>query len=243
MYQPMFHLFYKITIKIKLFISLLLNFIFVVLRISLFKPRIIYIGDSHAHFISGNKKNLKRFSVTHDNKLIIYLGPKLLYWISVNGFRLNKTSKVVLRIAGNKQCIVIVLGEIDCRVHFVEKTLFLGTKEFDKIALGYKNSVIMLLNTYRLSRAFIIAPIPASDLGLDNPRFPRGGLLHERVLVTKMLTESLVSISSFQFTVMDCFSVVSNNNGSLNIKYTDDGVHLNFFGLKKLTDNTNFKNI
>ena len=163
--------------------------------------------------------------------------------ISVNGFQLNKTSKVVLRIAGNKQHIVIVLGEIDCRVHFVEKTLFLGTKEFDKIALGYKNSVIILLNTYRLSRAFIIAPIPASDLGLDNPRFPRGGLLHERVLVTKMLTESLVSISSFQFTVMDYSSVVSNNNGSLNIKYTDDGVHLNFFGLKKLTDNTNFKNI
>ena len=227
----------------KLQISLLLNFIFVVLRIFLFKPRIIYIGDSHAFFLSGSKKKLKRFSVTHDNKLIIYLGPKLLYSVSVNGFQLNKTSKVVLRIAGNKQHIVVVLGEIDCRVHFVEKTLVFGSKEFDKIALGYINSVITLLNTYRLSRAFIIAPLPASNLGLDNPRFPRRGLLRERVLVSKMITESLVRISSFQITVMDYSPVISNKNGSLNVKYTNDGVHLNFLGLKKLTDNTNFNNL
>lgn len=181
--------------------------------------------------------------MTHDNKLIIYLGPKLLYSVSVNGFQLNKTSKVVLRIAGNKQHIVVVLGEIDCRVHFVEKTLVFGSKEFDKIALGYINSVITLLNTYRLSRAFIIAPLPASNLGLDNPRFPRRGLLRERVLVSKMITESLVRISSFQITVMDYSPVISNKNGSLNVKYTNDGVHLNFLGLKKLTDNTNFNNL
>ena len=57
----------------------------------------------------------------------------LLYTVSRDGFKLNKQVRIILRIANNKQPIVFMLGEIDCRVHFVNKTLILGIKEFDNI--------------------------------------------------------------------------------------------------------------
>jgi len=230
-------------INLKSLIGSLFNFIFTIARIFLVKPNIIYIGDSHAHFLTGKETKIKRFSVKDGNKLVIYLGPMLLYSVSKNGFRLNKRVKIILRIASNKQPIVIVLGEIDCRVHFVKKTLILGTEEFDNIAHNYKKFVTQLVDAYSLTKAIIIAPLPQSDLGLNNPKFPRNGSLPERVLVTKMITESLVHISSFKFIVIICSPVLSIQNGSLNEKYTDDGVHLNFLGSKIIIDKINFENV
>jgi hypothetical protein len=226
----------------KSIIGSLFNFIFIMLRILLVKPNIIYIGDSHAHFLFKNKK-IKRFSMKDGSKLIIWLGPMLLYTVSRDGFKLNKQVRIILRIANNKQPIVIILGEIDCRVHFVNKTLTLGIKEFDNIAYSYKKFVISLINTYSLTKAIIIAPFPPSNLGLDNTKFPRNGSISERVLVTEMITESLLRISSSQFIVINCSPMISTKNGSLNEKYTDDGVHLNFLGSKKIIDKIDFENM
>ena len=156
---------------------------------------------------------------------------------------LKKRIRIVLRIAGNNQPIVVILGEIDCRVHFVEKTLVLGIEEFDNIAHNYKNFVISLINTYCLSKAIIIAPFPPSNLGVNNPKFPRNGSISERVLVTKMITESLLRISSTQFDVINCSPNISIKDGSLDENYTDDGVHLNFLGSKKIIDKIDFKNM
>jgi hypothetical protein len=224
----------------KSIIGSLFNFIFIMLKILLVKPNIIYIGDSHAHFLFKNKK-IKRFSVKDGSKLIIWLGPMLLYTVSRDGFKLNKQVRIILRIANNKQPIVFMLGEIDCRVHFVNKTLILGIKEFDNIANSYKKFVISLINAYSLTKAIIIAPFPPSNLGLDNPKFPRNGSIAERVLVTEMITESLLSISSSQFIVINCSPMISTKNGSLNEKFTDDGVHLNFLGSKKIIDKIDFE--
>lgn len=126
---------------------------------------------------------------------------------------------------------------------FCKKTLILGAEEFDNIAMNYKNVVIKLINDYGLLKSVIIPPIPTSNLGLDNPKFPRNGLLHERILVTKMITDSLVNISSSQFVVFNHSHTLSNMNGSLDTKYTGDGVHLNFLGRKKLFGEVDFENI
>lgn len=144
--------------------------------------------------------------------------------------------KIILKFASNEQTIVLILGEIDCRVHFVKKTLILGDKEFDNIALRYKNIVTQLITDYSLGKAIIIAPFPPSDFGLDNPRFPRNGLLFERVLVTKKIKNSLVKNASESFIVIDNSMNLSCQNGSLDRKYTDDGVHLNFLGSKIVED-------
>lgn len=220
----------------------LLNFIFILLRIFLVKPKIIYIGDSHARFLFENKKT-KRFSVKDGNRLVVWLGPKLLYSVSRKGFELEKRVRIILRIASNEQPIVILLGEIDCRVHFVKKTLNLGVEEFDNIAKSYKKFVISLIDTYGFAKALIISPFPPSNLGSNNPKFPRNGSISERVLVTRLITESLMRISSHHFSVIDCSPMISNKNGSLNEKYTNDGVHLNFLGSKKIIYKIDSENV
>ena len=68
-------------INMSIIVGSLFNFIFIMLRIFLMKPNIIYIGDSHAPFLFGNKK-MKRFSVKDGSKLIIWSGPMLLYAVS-----------------------------------------------------------------------------------------------------------------------------------------------------------------
>lgn len=230
----------KLSSNLKNLINSLFNFIFTLLRIVFIKPKVIYIGDSHAHFLFETKK-IKRFSIKDGNRLVIWLGPKLLYTVSKNGFELKKRVRIILRMASNEQPIVIVLGEIDCRVHFVKKTLLLGREEFYNIANNYKKSVISLINTYGLAKAIVIAPFPPSDLGSNNPKFPRNGSISERVIVTKLITESLIRITSSQFSVINCSPMISIENGSLNEKYTDDGVHVNFLGSKKIIDKIDLK--
>lgn len=232
----------RFLVKLKVRIQSSLDFIFIAVRIFLLKPDIIWIGDSHAHFLSGSEKRMKPFSLKDGNQLVIWLGPILLYQVSKNGFRVNKRVKIMLSLAANKQRIIFVLGEIDCRVHFVNKTLALGSDEFNVIAHGYKKSVTQLIKTYDLAKAIIIAPLAPSDYGLDNQKFPRNGLLSQRVLVTKMITESLARISSSEFTVINISPLLSIQNGSLNKKYTDDGVHLNATGLK-IISKIDFKNV
>jgi len=209
---------------------LMVNFILLLLRLLLVKPNIIYLGDSHAYYLSQNSRPIKMFSINKSNILTIWVGPKLLYTIANEGFSLNTRMKMILKFVGNGQTIVLILGEIDCRVHFVKKTLVLDEEEFDNIALRYKKIVTQLITDYSLGKAIIIAPFPPSGFGKDNPRFPRNGSLSERILVTKKIAKSLVKISSDCFIVINNFRDLSYQNGSLNREYSDDGVHLNFLG-------------
>ena len=226
----------RLVVKLKSEIGSLLNFIFTASRIFRVKPNVICMGDSHISFLYAepNVRKRKVFSLTENNELVIWLGPMLLYSTTLKEFSLNNRIKIVLRIAGNRKPIVVALGEIDCRVHFVQKTLPFGIRQFDIIAQNYKNFLLNLAATYNFSRIIVITPIPPSDSKRNNPVFPRVGSLAERALATKLITDSLVKISDFYFTVIDSQSVLSNPNGSLNQKYSGDGLHLNSLGSEKI---------
>jgi lysophospholipase L1-like esterase len=58
-----------------------------------------------------------------------------------------------------------------------------------------------------------------------------------------MITESLVRISSSKFIVISYSPMLSIQNGSINEKYTDDGVHLNSLGSEIIIDKINFENV
>ena len=222
-------------------ISKLLDFLIVVLKLLHVKPNAIWVGDSHAHFISRNGKRIRHFSITDKNHLVIWLGPKLLYSVSKHGLRIDKLTNLVLNKASFGQNLVLSFGEIDCRVHFVPKTLNEGVKEFDNIAKNYKDSVMDFLKIYNLGSALILTPVPPSDTGLDNPMFPRNGSLPERVVATKMITESLVNISSPEFSIVNLFGILSNQDGTLNMKYSNDGVHVNFLGSSRILNELGFQ--
>jgi hypothetical protein len=220
-------------------IFLWFNFGLLRIRLVFLKPKLVFTGDSHAYFQSKNHKVMKKFSVNKSNILTIWLGPQLLYQISRDGFLVDKEMAIVLKLVKNVRFIVIILGEIDCRVHLVPKTLMLGDKEFFRIALAYKKAVTQFITDYGFEKAIIIAPYPPSELGVDNPRFPRNGLISERVLVTKKITKCLAEISSKSFIVVENSRELSTQNGSLDRNYTDDGVHLNSQAIDLIQDKIN----
>lgn len=221
-------------------ISKLLDSVPMIFRLLRMKPNAIWIGDSHAHFIARNGKRIRHFSITDKNHLLIWLGPKLLYSVSRDGFHIDKLTSLILKKASIRQKLVLSLGEIDCRVHLVPRTLIKGTTEFDNIVRNYRVSVMQILEKYNLGSAFILTPMPPSDFGLDNPMFPRNGSLSERVTVTKLLTESLVSVSSSEFHVINLSSILASQDGSLNMKYSNDGIHVNLLGSTEVLNKLGF---
>jgi len=230
-------------LKIKEWCILFLNYVFCLFRVSLFKPKTVVVGDSHVIFTFSDTTKSKRFSVTSENILIVYMGPLLLYTVAQKGFRFDNRVKNILKKVGDKIPVIFMVGEIDCRVNFVKRNLNLSSDGFDKIAMDYQGSVSTVINDFGFSRAIIFSPMPPSDFGSNNLKFPRNGSLFERVSVTKMITESLVRLSSPEFVVFNLMSVLSISNGSINPKYTNDGVHLNSLGRKQFSSKFCFENI
>lgn len=198
------------------------------------KPVSIVIGDSHAHFLLRGGKKLKPFTLIDGKHLLIWVGPKLLYSVSNRGFGFNRITKTLLKNSSSGQPFVIILGEIDCRVHFVPNNLQNGVKDFQKIAYSFRASILEMQKDFGFGSAIILSPVPPSDIGNDNPYFPRIGTLDERVAVTRLITEALDELSSPEFWVVNLGEILATDIGDLNSTYTDDGVHVNSIGASKI---------
>ena len=201
------------------------------------KPSEIWIGDSHVHYLANSGAKLRRYSITPDNRLVIWIGPKLLYTVSTKGFKLDRLTKLLLLIARKNLNVFILLGEIDCRVHLVPKTMALGQVAFDSIAIDYKRETLKMVAKYKLANVTVLTPVPQSDFGLDNPAYPRRGTLADRILVTNLLTDSLLRLISDNFNVINLSTILSNQVGKLNPSLSDDGIHVNALGSRKVLNN------
>ena len=218
----------------------LLDFSLILRKLIIQQPHTIWIGDSHTHFYLRNTERIRHFSIADNGHLVVWLGPKLLYTVSHNGFKLSIFTNSVLKMAGRNKQFVISLGEIDCRVHFVPKSLRKGALEFDRIVSNYKNAVLDFLELYGGSRALVLTPVPPSDFGVANPQFPRNGLITERVQAYRLITDSLVAASSGKFFVVNISQVLSDEIGAINLRYSSDGVHVNQLGAKLVLQELGF---
>jgi hypothetical protein len=199
-------------------------------------PKSIWIGDSHAYHLINQGAVMQKISITADNNLLIWIGPRLLYSVSRKGFEFDFLTRIVLKIASKNQNVFFVLGEIDCRVYLVSKTLPGGPDAFAEIAKNYIHEVSMLLQNFGLKRAIIVGPVPPSDSGAQSSEFPRNGTLAERVFVTKMLTESLLKCSTSDVLMVELAPILSVENGCLDPLLSDDGIHVNRKGSKIALD-------
>ena len=79
----------------------------------------LWIGDSHASFLANAP--LQRFAVTATADAVVWLGPRLMYSLSREGFPdpLLPELRRGLNLATTP--IILTAGEIDCRVHLVER--------------------------------------------------------------------------------------------------------------------------
>jgi hypothetical protein len=217
-------------VRTKKFVNLLAQFLVILNNIDREQPKMIWIGDSHSRYINGSGQSAKRYEATKSSELVIWVGPRLLYSIAKKGFRLNPLDRKLLRRFGKDSTCVFVFGEIDCRAHLASGFRFMDQEELTTISEEYKNQILELASRYNFSHCIVVSPIPPSNFGLIDPKFPRVGSLDERVLATNALTNSLTKLGEQNFAILDLSSFLASEDGTLNPSYSQDGVHVNSVG-------------
>lgn len=193
------------------------------------------IGDSHASFLVGREP--KEILKSQQGDLVLWLGPRLMYSVAHRGFEFTWRQTWALRRL-NFSTLVFVLGEIDVR-------MYLGQEPHERFrnplwVKRYCEKICELKSRYRAKRAIIVSPVPPSDLGYDNPRFPRVGTLQARVNGLEWLRAELERNSrgfdAHGVALVDPTVELVDESGQLNAVYTDDGVHLNESGARIVLD-------
>jgi hypothetical protein len=196
----------------------------------------LWIGDSHASFLADAP--LKRFALTSGADAVVWLGPRLMYSLSREGFPdpLIPELRKGLDLADTP--IVLAAGEIDCRVHLVERRNQAGFLAF---VADYVQRVSELRVRLGAPRAFILGPVPPSDLGPENFELPRIGTLLERVAVSKELEAELCeSVIRLEDPALSAFPLgrrlADKRTGELARNFSLDGCHVNRLGSLMLRD-------
>ena len=89
----------------------------------------LWIGDSHATFVAGTR--VRPFDVSSEHEGVVWLGPRLMYSIARDGFPDPLTPELDgVSLDLTLTPVVLVFGEIDCRVHLVERLAAGGRLDF-----------------------------------------------------------------------------------------------------------------
>jgi hypothetical protein len=194
-------------------------------ELTLRKPSLIFIGDSHAYCIGSEDNIIKQNKVMNREEGILYLGPKTIYSISQNGFSINKIVAIILRSTKNLK-LVICLGEIDVRCHLFNRGRL---RKFSKVVIQYREKIQLLESQVRPSKIIILTPVPPSNKGKDNPNYPRVNSLKDRIKVSKTVSKQIIKTCS-SYSVIDSGKILQTKSGSLKDKFTTDGCHVNTVG-------------
>ena len=185
----------------------------------------IWVGDSHALFISGSPRATISSPSKHSD-ICVWLGPRLAYSIARHGLILPKTLNGIARIRKFER-LVVAFGEIDCR-------MFLGSAQAARYrdetwVKRFVNEVLITGERNRVREVVFLTPVPPSDLSDDNPDFPKRGTLIDRINATEWLTKNirLYANEHTMARVIVLRDLLAKKDGSLNPNFTDDGVHVN----------------
>ena len=185
----------------------------------------LWIGDSHALFISGCPRATVTATPDHES-ICIWLGPRLAFSVARDGWRLPARVRLLAKIRRFNK-LIIVLGEIDCRVYLGRP----NNAEYrqESWVSDFIDMTSLLAEQIRFKNLVFVSPVPPSDICEAHPEFPRHGTLTSRIEGTKWFTETVTSLVSTRTNekVIDLHQLVGQENGSLNPKFTVDGVHVN----------------
>ncbi len=190
----------------------------------------LWIGDSHAAFLAG--LSLQRFSVSKE-EAVIWLGPRLMYSLARDGFPDPLIAELKgVRVDLTTTSIVLTCGEIDCRVHLVGRLHDENALDFTSL---YVVSAAQLRARMGAKHAYLLGPVPPSDIGGDDPGFPRTGTLDERVtasrLLEKRLCEEAAASEESGISAIPLGAILADpKTGALAAEFTNDGCHVNCRG-------------
>jgi hypothetical protein len=191
----------------------------------------LWIGDSHATFVAGTR--VRAFDVSSEHEGVVWLGPRLMYSIARDGFPDPLTPELDgVSLDLTLTPVVLVFGEIDCRVHLVERLAAGGSLEF---VSRYVVRAAELRARLGASDIVLLGPVPPSDKGESNPEFPKNGTLAERIAVSRLLertlSEATASLRDRRVAAVPITSLLAGSEtGALARQLTDDGTHVNPLG-------------
>lgn len=187
--------------------------------------QVIYIGDSHSYSFSlpfePTDDNINKLIKINNTEYLCWLGPRLLYSVIDKGINPDLVS-ILNYFRSCKEQIILVwfLGEIDIRVFGKEK--YLKTNEnMDHLI---KNYVEYLSSNFSNFRNIIAIPAKPSDIGFNNPSYPKNGSLDERIIVFKLFEKAVKNQKAIPYFDQNKFVI----GDYLSKNETNDGTHFDF---------------
>jgi hypothetical protein len=202
---------YKIVFTIYLFYSF---FIVSNLSAGYLSSPVHVIGDSHS----------MEFSQIPGCQ-VHWLGPFTMHRVGNQGLSFLHLPDLGVQ---EGEVVVFAFGEIDVRCH-IGKQRDLGNRTLDQViddlVHSYLNTILLNRLLYKDLICIVYSVTPPANS--DNPAFPSYGTLEDRIAISKKLNERLASAcQQMGIEFLDVYHAYATNEGSLNMNYSDGGVHI-----------------
>ncbi len=190
------------------------------------------IGDSHVDFLSGYNNIQPEWPLLHHDRVPLFktyrLGAVLAYTISKKGSHGHEALHSLLTTIPPKSYVMLMLGEIDCRVHLIKqaksqkKPVSVVVK---KCVDNYFSSIEEIKNAgYQI---IVWGVIPSTRFEVQDDSYPTVGTCRERNEVTKLFNLHLeAKAKSKNLPFLSLYNDLVDADGLTNMKYFIDLIHL-----------------
>lgn len=190
------------------------------------------IGDSHVDFLSGYNCIQPEWPLLHSDRVPLYktyrLGAVLAFTISKKDSTGYLGLRQVLETIPRQSYVMLVLGEIDCRVHLIKQSqIQKRTKEdiVKECVDSYFESILYLKkNKYK---PVVWGVIPSTLYEVADSHYPTYGSCRERNEVTQMFNTYLEKRAKKEnIPFISIYNQLVSVNGLTKMDYFIDLIHL-----------------
>jgi hypothetical protein len=190
------------------------------------------IGDSHVDFLSGYNCIQPEWPIPHDDRVPLYktyrLGAVLAFTISKRDSKGYLRLREVLKTIPKGSYVMLVLGEIDCRVHLIKQSqIQKKNKEtlVKECVDSYFESIIYLKkNKYK---PVVWGVIPSTLFEVADSDYPTFGSCKERNEVTRLFNTYLEKRAKQEnVPYISIYDKLVSANGLTKMDYFIDLIHL-----------------
>lgn len=190
------------------------------------------IGDSHVDFLSGLNSIQPEYPLSHPNRYSLFktyrLGAVLAYTIANKESHGSVKLDAVLHEIPTESYVMLMLGEIDCRVHLIAQSEKRG-KSLDTVVIDcvsrYCKKLLWLKK--RGYRVVVWGAIPSTKFSVPDKDYPTVGTCKERNEVTRIFNFHLNAFAQKNnLPFISLFPDLVDSDGMTNMSYHIDSIHL-----------------
>lgn len=190
------------------------------------------IGDSHVDFLSGLNSIQPEYPLPHRNKYSLFktyrLGAVLAYTIANTDSNGSVKLNSILHEIPKGSYVMLMLGEIDCRVHLIAQSQKQGksieTVVLDCVSRYCKKLLWLKKQGYRV---VVWGVLPSTRFSVPDKEYPTVGTCKERNHVTEIFNSYLSSFAQKNnLPFISLFPDLVDSEGLTNMSYHIDSIHL-----------------